>query len=64
MCGFDRRCHVTGDTLEDSIERLRIADSCGIEWANMLQDRDTDPQMIRDVVRVVRAHLKLTDDQG
>lgn len=46
------------EQLAAALERLRVADSYGIEWGNMLRDPDTDPQMIRDVVMVVREFLR------
>lgn len=44
--------------LAASLERLRIADSYGIEWGSLLKDPDTDPRMLLDVVAVVRAYLR------
>ena len=48
--------------VEEAAARLRTVDSYGFEWANLLQDRDTDPQMLRDVVAVVREYLRLTNE--
>ena len=50
-----------GDTLRAAIDRLRIVDSYGIEWSNILSDKDTDPRMLRDVVLAVRALLDLDE---
>lgn len=49
------------ERLAAAVERLRIADSFGIEWGNLLRDADTDPQMAKDCVLVVRAYLELMD---
>ena len=53
--------NINDAAIASAVERLRIADSYGIEWGNLLKDPDTDPQMVRDVVMVVRAYLALTD---
>ncbi len=47
--------------LAAAVERIRVADSYGIEWGNLLSDPDTDPQMRRDVVIVVREFLRRED---
>lgn len=49
------------EQLAAAVQRLRVADSYGIEWGNMLRDPDTDPQMTRDVVTVVREFLRRED---
>lgn len=46
----------------EALERLRIADSQGVEWANLLRDADTDPQILQDVVSVVRQALAEYED--
>jgi len=47
--------------IKEVASRLRTVDSYGFEWANLLQDKDTDPQMLLDVVTVVREYLRLTE---
>jgi hypothetical protein len=49
--------------LSESVGRLRVVDSYGMEWGNLLRDADTDPQMLRDVVAVVRDRIRI-DDSG
>jgi len=49
------------EQLAAAVERLRVVDSYGIEWGKLLTDRDTDPQMARDVVIVVREFLRRED---
>tara|TARA_R110000868_G_C10468717_1_gene728118 strand:+ start:97 stop:567 length:471 start_codon:yes stop_codon:yes gene_type:complete len=44
--------------LTAAVERLRVVETYGAEWGTLLQDKDTDPQMIRDCVAVVRAYLR------
>ena len=48
--------------IKDAAARLRTVDSYGFEWANLLRDKDTDPQMLQDVVAVVREYLRMTDE--
>ena len=47
--------------IQDAAARLRTVDSYGFEWANLLRDKDSDPQMLRDVVTVVREYLRMTE---
>lgn len=42
------------DAWSKAIERLRMVDNFGCDWSNMFRDADTDPQMMADVVLVVR----------
>jgi len=49
------------EQLAAAVQRLRVADSYGIDWGNLLRDPDTDPQMARDVVIVVREFLRRED---
>ena len=44
--------------LQSSITRLRAADDQHPDFWNTLQDRDADPQMIRDVVAVAMAYVR------
>lgn len=48
--------------VEEAASRLRTVDSYGFDWANLLRDKDSDPQMLRDVVTVVREYLRMTDE--
>lgn len=47
--------------LAEAVRRLRVVDSYAMEWGNLLRDADTDPQMLRDVVTVVRDRIRLDD---
>lgn len=49
------------DEIAAATQRLRTVDSYGIDWGTLLRDRDTDPQMIADVVLIVRAYLELQE---
>jgi hypothetical protein len=49
------------DEIEAAAKRLRMVDGYGIDWGTLLRDRDTDPQMIADVVLIVRAYLELQE---
>jgi hypothetical protein len=49
---------MSNTSIASSIERLRIVDSYGIEWANLLRDPDTDQQMAADCVAIVREYLR------
>ena len=52
---------VSDTSISEAASRLRTVDSYGFDWANLLRDKDTDPQMLRDVVIVVREYLRLTE---
>ncbi len=45
-------------SLTAAVERLRVVDAYGAEWGNLLREKDTDPQMAKDCVEVVRAYLR------
>lgn len=42
--------------LSEAVERIKIADSYGLDLVAILQG-DCDPQMIRDVVLIARAYI-------
>ena len=44
--------------IQHSITRLRTADEQCPDFWQTLQDRDADPQMVRDVVAVARAYVR------
>lgn len=44
--------------LQQAITRLRAADEQHPDFWGTLQDRDADPQMLRDVVAVARAYVR------
>lgn len=44
--------------LKIAITRLRQADEQCPDFWSTLQDRDADPQMVRDVVAVARAYVR------
>lgn len=46
-----------------ALRRLAIVDSYGIDWEFMLKNADTDPQMARDVVLIVREYIREHADE-
>jgi hypothetical protein len=57
--GSEGSCASPCSPLAGAVRRLRMVDSYGIDWSNILRDPDTDPQMMRDVQQVVRQQIML-----
>jgi len=44
--------------IQSAVTRLRLADEQHPDFWATIQDRDADPQMVRDVVAVARAYVR------
>lgn len=46
-----------------ALRRLAIVEEHGVNWECMLKNADTDPQMARDVVLIVREYIREHADE-